>query len=646
MNQATLHRLIAAKELECLPAKNMESLYLKRLHTNHSIIQNLYTHLYGDNSFNENYPKLQKLLKDLFKSRPISLKQLDVERIKNTDWYQSEKIVGMQLYVDNFCNNLKELKEKLPYFENLGVNLLHLMPLNTRPEKSNDGGYAVNSYTEISKKYGSKKDLLELTKSMRTNHMYLMLDFVVNHTSNEFSWAKKAKSGDKKYQSYYYIFPDRTIPDAYELNLPEIFPESASGNFTYCKEMNKWVMTVFHEYQWDLNYKNPEVFFEMLSNLLSLANLGVDIIRLDALAFLWKKIGTNSQNLPETHSLISLFRMCLQVIAPGVVLLAEAIVSPEEIVRYFGEDNKKGNECEIAYNATLMALLWNSIATKKASLLYKNLNNIPTKPKEGTWINYVRCHDDIGFGFEDKYIYENGWDAILHRKFLLEYYAGVLDWSPSCGEIFMFNPKNGDGRITGSTASLMGLEKGLKTNNDILIEEAIEKIILVHSIILSFGGIPMVYAGDEIGTLNNYDYLKDSQKKDDSRWLNRPKQNWEVVRSISQNNSPERNVFTALQHLIQIRKKTAVFADRNNLRMHFSSNPHLFIYERTSRSENSVLIICNFDGSPQVVQISEIEKLGYSYKSGILDMVKDKQLILRSALLELGPYNFLWLTQL
>ncbi|MBT8300436.1 MAG: alpha amylase, partial [Maribacter sp.] len=479
MNQATLHQINILENQGPKKPEDLDMLFEQRLATNLTIIKDLFFSLYPEASHMGSFKKLLQELPALFKQRPAPLKLQDIARLKQGDWYQSEQIVGMQLYVDLFSKDLKGLEDKLGYFEKLGVNFIHLMPITPRPKGENDGGYAVNSYHKVDKRYGTKSALLRLTKKMRDKNMYLMLDFVANHTSNEFPWAEKAMAGNFKYQEYYHIYPDRTIPDEFEKTLPEIFPLTSPGNFTYNPKMQKWVMTVFNQYQWDLNYSNPEVFIAMLSNLLKLANLGVDVVRLDALAFMWKKLGTLSQNLPEAHRLISLFKMCLQVIAPGVVFLAEAVVAPNEIIKYFGLGTMKGNECEIAYNATLMALLWDAIATKKTALLYKNLQNLPKKPKEATWVNYLRCHDDIGLGFDDRYIHEIGWDAKKHRKFLLDYYCQNIDWSPAKGEVFMYNPKNGDGRITGSCASLLGLEKALEQKNKAQINQAIDKIIML-----------------------------------------------------------------------------------------------------------------------------------------------------------------------
>nr|WP_299338080.1 alpha-amylase family glycosyl hydrolase [Allomuricauda sp.] len=641
MNQAAIHQLLASRAKE----ENLDSLFELRLATNLSLIQHIFFELYPEEQYKASFKRLVSLLPKLFASRPLELKQQDVQRIASRNWYQSEQLVGMQLYVEHFNRDLKGLKEKIPYLKELGINFLHLMPITKRPSGENDGGYAVNSYYQIDKKYGSKKDLQELTESFRNEGITLMLDFVVNHTSDEYPWAQKAKSGDKKYQGYYYTYEDRTIPNEFEKSLPEVFPETSPGNYTYIEEMDKWVMTVFNHYQWDLNYTNPEVFLEMLTNLMKLVNLGVDMVRFDALAFLWKKMGTISQNLPEAHQLVSLFRMCLQVVAPGTIFLAEAIVAPTEIVKYFGEGIRKGNECEVAYNASLMALLWNSIATKKTLLLYKSLTRVPEKPKTCTWLNYIRCHDDIGLGYDDGLIGEVGWNPQQHRKFLLDYYCQRIEWSPSKGLLFMYNPNTGDGRITGSAASLLGLEKGLEENDSMLIEEAVKKIILLHGIVTAFSGIPMIYAGDEIGTLNDYSFLENPAKKEDSRWVNRPHQDWETIETLSESEGPQSQIFKALQKLISIRKSSPVFSDADNLVLHHAGNDHILTFERTSQKEDGLLVVCNFDESPQVVEATWIMKLGYFSKGEPKNLISGDKISIQSGLLELQPYQILWLTK-
>lgn len=642
MNQAELHRYLVSKAPKKNNEQQLKDYFDRRLATNLSLIKSLFFSLYDEKeAVNQFYVLIDKL-EDLYQQRSLELKQQDVERLKEGNWYQSEKMVGMQLYVDRFNQNLNGLNKKLPYFEDLGINFLHLMPVTTRPSGENDGGYAVNSYHEIDPRYGTKKEFIALTKNARKKGIFLMLDFVVNHTSDEFEWAKKAKAGDSKYQGYYYTYPTRHIPDEFEKTLPEIFPQSAPGNFTYVKEMEKWVMTCFNNYQWDLNYRNPEVFIEMLANLMSLANLGVDVIRFDALAFLWKKLGTQSQNLPEAHALISLFRMCLQVIAPGVILLAEAIVAPRNILKYFGEDMLEGNECEIAYNASLMALLWNSIATKQASLMYKSLTEVPIKPKDATWINYIRCHDDIGLGYDDDFIAAMGWDPKSHKEFLLNYYCGKLAWSPAKGLMFMYNPKNGDGRITGSAASLLGLETALEQNNKNIIDYAIAKIIMMHGIILTIGGIPMIYAGDEIGTLNDYSFKQHADLANDNRWVNRPMQDWTIISGLNKNpDHPSNLIYNGLKKMIRIRKDHTVFQDTNDLKIYGCPNPHIFVFKRTNGNQN-VWILSNFNEVTEKLDIGWLNSIGIHTGKNTIDLLTDLPFKLINNELPLKPFQQLW----
>lgn len=640
MNQAELLRILASRDQK---KKSTQSLFEQRLATNLSLIKTQFFSLYQEKEHKTYFLTLLETLETLFKTRPKELQNQDIDRLNAGNWYQSEQMVGMQMYVDRFNKDINGLKEKLPYFEDLGINFLHLMPITTRPAGENDGGYAVNSYHKIDSKYGTKTDFLDFTKKARKNDMFIMLDFVVNHTSDEFEWAQKAKEGNLHYQNYYYTYSDRHIPDEFEKTLPEIFPQSAPGNFTYNDEMEKWVMTCFNTYQWDLNYRNPEVFIEMLSNLVGLANLGVDVIRFDALAFLWKKLGTLSQNLPEAHTLISLFRLCLQVVAPGVILLAEAIVAPRNIIKYFGEGTLTGNECEVAYNASLMALLWNSIATKKASLLVKSVSEIPTKPQDATWVNYIRCHDDIGLGYDDDFVRAMGYDPTAHKQFILNYYCGKLEWSPAKGLMFMYNPKNGDGRITGSAASLLGLETALEQKNDKIVNYAITKILMMHGIILTYGGIPMIYAGDEIATLNDYSYEQNEDHVNDNRWVNRPMQNWNLVSKIkTEKNSPSTIVYNGLKKMIRLRKVHTVFADTNNIKIHGCPNEHIFVFQR-SHEDESVWVFSNFNEVTETINIGWLLSIGILTGKNSINLLTGKSIEFIQNELALMPYEQLWI---
>ena len=366
--------------------------FYTRLGGNFYAIYSLFHHLYGGrDDFKAKMINLVEVMAAQYIARADELKRLDVEREKNHDWFLSQEWVGMALYTDGFADNLTGVKDRLPYLQELGVNMVHLMPILDCPKGASDGGYAVSNFREVDSRVGSLADLGQLGHSMRKRGMLLALDVVLNHTSNEHEWAQKARAGDTEYQDYYYTFENRDIPDMFEETMAEIFPENAPGNFTFDEEMNRWVMTVFNDYQWDLDYSNPTVFINMLDIILYWANKGADIVRLDAVAFLWKKIGTTCQNEREAHLILQLMKDCCQVTAPGVLFIAEAIVAPVEIIKYFGEDAVIAKECEIAYNATFMALLWDATATRNARLLNQGIKSLPDKLDRATWLNYIRC---------------------------------------------------------------------------------------------------------------------------------------------------------------------------------------------------------------------------------------------------------------
>jgi amylosucrase len=496
---------------------------------------------------------------------------------------------------------------------------------------------------------GTLDQLQQLAASMRKRGMLLTLDVVVNHTSDEHEWARRARAGEKKYQDYYYIFPNRDIPDMFEETMPEIFPETSPGNFTWDEELQQWVMTVFNSFQWDLNYSNPDVFIEMLDVLLFWANQGADILRLDAVAFLWKKIGTTSQNEREAHLILQLMKDCCQVTAPGVLFIAEAIVAPLEIIKYFGEDAVIAKECEIAYNATFMALLWDAMATRNARLLNLGIRSLPNKLDRATWLNYVRCHDDIGLGFDNRDIIAAGYEPFAHRRFLVDYFTGAYDDSDARGQPFGRNEKTGDARISGSLASLAGLEAALETDDQKAVDRAIQRILLLHGMILSFGGIPLLYYGDEIGTLSDYAYLEDPNKAGDSRWMNRPRIDWDKAERRHQHGSVEQRIFDGLKRMIAVRKGIPAFADFNNRDLIDLENPHLFAFLRTHPEQqvaSSVLVVANFDANPQYLELSNLRYRSLHLRGTLQDLHTGETPRLFNDRLVVPPYRFYWLSNM
>ena len=621
--------------------------FYTRLGANFYAIYSLFHLLYGDcDDFEEQSLRLVETMARQYMDRSKKLKSSDIEREKDHNWFLSQKWVGMALYTDGFATNLSGLKDKLHYFQELGVNMIHIMPILQCPDGKSDGGYAVSDFRRVDDRIGSNDDLHALSKSLKQRDILLTMDVVLNHTSNEHDWAKRARQGEKKYQDYYYLFDNREVPDMFEETMPEVFPENAPGNFTWDEEMNKWVMTVFNDYQWDLNYSNPAVFIEMLDIILFWANQGADIIRLDAVAFLWKKIGSVCQNEREAHLILQLMKDCCQVTAPGVLFIAEAIVAPVEIIKYFGEDAINAKECEIAYNATLMALLWDAVATKNAKLLYQGLRSLPNKLERATWLNYVRCHDDIGLGFDDTDIQAVDYDPVNHRKFLIDYYTGNFSDSDARGFPFGHNLKTGDARISGSLASLVGLETALASKDPERINNAVQHILLLHSLILSFGGLPLLYYGDELGTLNDCDFLNDEHKAHDNRWTHRPHFDWDKAELRQQPGTIEYQIFNAIKKMIAVRKEIPAFADFNNRELIHTENPHLFVFSRfnLNHTTGGVLVVANFDASPQYLDMNHSNvKPELSYGQ-VKDLISGEIPTMFKDQLVIPPYHFYWLS--
>jgi len=626
------------------PAISAEEQFKIRQHAAIADILILYARLYKEHpDYKEGYRNLLQTIEKGFTNRNNILREKDLLKLKNEqeNWFLSNRICGMSLYVDRFCGNLVNLADKLDYFKKLGINLLHLMPIFESPANESDGGYAVSNFRKVDKRFGKLEDLVAIQNKMQEQEMFLMLDIVLNHTSKQHEWAKKARAGEKKYQDYFYFFDDRDVPDELERTMPEIFPESSPGNFTYIKKLDKWVMTVFHNYQWDLNYRNPAVFNEMLDNIFFYANLGVDVLRIDAPAFIWKEKGTASQNLDEAHVILQLIWQCVHVAAPGVALLAEAIVAPAEIMKYFGTGNYVARETDLAYNATQMALQWDALATGDTRVMLAAQSGLLTKPYGTSWITYTRCHDDIGLGYDDNMIGQAGYNPFEHRKFLKNYYSGNYFNSPASGALFSVNEKTGDARISGSLASLCGLEKAISNNDKPAIAISIQKIALMQAQSFFIGGVPMIFYGDEQGYTNNYDYLADEDKNYDNRWMHRPVIDWEKNKKAAEKGTTENKIFSLTQKLIAIRNKLPVIADKKNLTWINTNNNHVAGFLRAWENDR---IYCIFNFSSEKTDISWFTfKQNKLLPKMLFDHWEEKSYQVGSVTehLNLQPYQFL-----
>ncbi len=606
----------------------------KRLAANWPRLFALLRQLYGDR-YDFYFHAQQVLLTcaEGFQQRPKPLRELDAQRINEPNWFQSERLAGGALYVDLFSENLGKLREHIGYFQRLGITYLHLMPLFAVRPGNNDGGYAISNYRSVDPRLGTIEDLRLLADELREAGIVLVLDFVFNHTSDDHFWAQQAQAGDREHQDFYFIFPDRDLPDLYEQNLREIFPTVRRGNFTWHDGIHSWVWTTFNSFQWDLNYGNPAVFNAMAGEMLFLANMGVDILRLDAVAFIWKQMGTGCENLPEAHLIIQAVNAVARVVAPSLLFKSEAIVHPDEVKKYIGKD-----ECQVSYNPTLMALLWESMATRETKLLRQSLRHRHQLPEGTTWVNYLRCHDDIGWTFDDADAAEVGIKAFDHRQFLNQFYTGQFPGSFARGVPFQHNEATGDMRISGTMASLAGLEQAIEEEDDDKKEMAIKRILLLHGVTLSIGGIPLLYMGEEWGVINDYDFVKDPAKAGDSRWVHRPKMKWEYLEELEQDDSIRKRIFNSIVRLIELRKSLPALS---GLQMELMNcqNDHVLGYER-SNNGSRIIVMANFSEVPQTISGNVLRTTGLGRFFN--DLVTG-QTVSTSEAVQLQPYQLSWL---
>ena len=564
-------------------------------------------------------------------ARPADLRRLDLEREANPYWYKHEGMIGGVCYVDLFAGDLVGIKAKIPYFQELGLTYLHLMPLFLAPEENNDGGYAVSDFRTVNPALGTMEELASLAADFRKVGISLTLDFVFNHTSDEHAWAKAARAGDNRFKDFYYFFPDRTIPDQYERTLREIFPDHAPGSFTYLEDIQQWVWTTFNTFQWDLNYSNPDVFNAMLGEMLFLANQGVEILRLDAVAFIWKQMGTTCENLPQAHHIIRALNAFVRIAAPAMLFKSEAIVHPDDVASYISWE-----ECPVSYNPTYMALIWEALATREVRLLRHSMSHRFSIEPRSTWVNYVRVHDDIGWSFANEDAIAFGINGFDHRQFLNQFYTGSFPGSFATGLGFNFNPETLDMRICGTTASLCGLEKALEADDPILIDLAMRRIIMIHSVMIAAGGIPLIYLGDEIATPNDYSFREIPGKSEDERWVHRPAFDWERAESRHDPNTPPGKVFTALLRMITARKNNPALSDEQTT-FFDNGNPHVLSFLRN----RTVLVLANFSEQEQAVNVSWLKH--FWTPSGVIrNLISDEPIVMETNL-KIAAYDTHWL---
>ena len=585
--------------------------------------------------------RLRDLLQRKVAQRPLELRELDLARDITPDWFLSPKMVGYVFYVDRFAGRMKDVAKHIPYLQKLGVTYAHFMPcLKPRPGDS-DGGYAVMDYGAINPALGAMADFRSTTKKMRAAGISTCIDMVLNHTAKEHAWAEQARAGDPYYQAFYRMFDDETLPRTYENTLVEVFPNQAPGNFTYYSDMGKWVWTTFNEYQWDLNWENPEVFLAILGVILDLANNGAEVMRLDAVAFIWKEMGTGCQNLPQVHDVLQAIVQATRVAAPAVIHKAEAIVGPRDLVPYLGQGRHEGRVSNIAYHNNLMVQYWSSLASRDTRMMTDVLaRHFPESFRRANWATYIRCHDDIGWAIDDT-------DAARHapisgpghRAFLAAFYTGRHEGSFARGGDFQVNEATGDRRTNGTFASLAGLENALETGNPGDTRLAIERILMGHALIASFGGMPLIYMGDEIGMLNDHSFANNPDHANDTRWMQRPAIDWDVALDAQTGDDAAAHIWRGTQHILMRRKASAPLAGDVPTRVLHTGHPALFAVARLGTSA-TLTAVFNFTEHPQTISGGA---LGLTPNRSYDDTLGQAPALQGDGTLTLPPYGRVWL---
>lgn len=606
---------------------NTEKIFAQRMEKHQDELRWLYMELYGNDAM---YAELCEQMHDYYLKRSTELKKRDIKKEKNPDWFKEKEMLGMMLYIDNFAGNLKGVEKKLAYLKECNVNCIHLMPFLDTPKGKSDGGYAVADFRKVRPDLGTMKDLARLTEKCHENGMNVCMDFVMNHTSEEHEWAKRARAGEGEYMSRYFFYDNGDIPARYEETVPQVFPTTAPGNFTWLPEIGHYVLTTFYPYQWDLNYRNPRVFNEMMYNFLFLANQGMDIIRIDAVPYIWKELGTSCRNLKEVHTIVRMMRMIAEIVCPSVILLGEVVMEPEKVVPYFGTVEKP--ECHMLYNVTTMATTWNSIATRDIRLLKKQMDIVSRLPKQYTFLNYLRCHDDIGWGLDFDTMKQWGMEEPSHKRYLNDYFTGKIADSISRGELYNDDPVTQDARFCGTTASMCGIEAAGFEGNAEKMQTAIQEDLMLHAYMLTQSGIPMLYSGDELGQVNDYSYKEDAEKVSDSRYLHRGIFQWILADKRKDLSTVQGQLFQMLNRLEQIRRQENVFSQEAEVYTYDVHNDSILGILREYKGERFIALF-NFSENEQTAWMQE-EGIFRNLVNGEIVEVKDPVL---------KGYEFVWM---
>lgn len=528
------------------------------------------------------YQQMLEVAAEGFIDRPKPLRRIDRRSTVPPPWVSDSNTLIAMTYLDRYAGTVNGLRGHLDHLSSLGATHLHLLPLFATPEGPNDGGFAVSDYRQLRAGLGTTKQLRKAAAELREIGVTLILDLIVSGTAGDHPWAQAAAAGDPAYRAFYFLFPDRELPDRYSRHLRPLRPGLIGDSFNWHPEIGggAWVWSGVSPCEWDLDYSNPAVLAAIAGEMLSLANLGAGMIRLNGAESLWKQEGTDCQNLPESHLIVQVLEAISRIAAPSISFLNGAMVPSGPRASFIGPD-----ECRAGYDSILTSTVWEALATGDTGLLAQALADRRQIPNGCVWITYLRSHDDIGWWFPDEVAHRLGIDPEAHRRYLSAFYQGrwpgstargqVTGWhidvplensSPASGNSATFgnSATTGTPGISGTAASLAGLEAAVEGLEEFAADLAVRRLLAGFAIVLGAGGVPMLFLGDELAQLSDQAGLAQADPAsaglvDEVQWCHRPHFDWPRLESATAGDGPEGAVLARFLRLLEVRREVAEF---------------------------------------------------------------------------------------
>ena len=574
-----------------------------RINSRDRISQHL-TKIYCDMS----EPAIKQLAFELIEIMDVG-QQPTMSRSSKSQW--DERDIIAITYADTILEHRKKplvaLKHFLDSYLKNTVSAVHILPFF--PFTSDDG-FSVLNYSSVNESVGSWEHIETIAKDY-----HLMADLVINHCSARSQWFENFIKGVQPGRDYFVTAdPDTDLSAVVRPRTNDLLRtvETTSGT--------QHVWCTFSHDQVDLNFQNTEVLKEFVSIIRQYLDHGVRIFRLDAVAFLWKKIGTNCLNLPETHEMVRLLRTLIEASQPDAIIITETNVPNRENLSYFGN----GNEAHCVYNFSLPPLLLNTLVTGNCRALKQWMMSMPPARVGTAYFNFIASHDGIGLRPAEGLLSDSEIDQLVAT---MKDFGGHTSWRKLA---------NGEIKHYEINISLIDALKGTCSGLD---QWQIERFICAHTIMLALEGIPGIYLHSFIGTENDHQRVKNSGH---NRAINRHQ--WQYADIEEQLNDPTNShslIYAQMQKIIELRRQQPAFhPNATQFTLHLGD--HLFGFWRQSMDrEQSIFCISNITNLPQTLNLSDINLID---NQSWLDIITGDLCIGDNQSVSMKPYQTLWIT--